>query len=262
MLGPPVAALTGIGLSVMTEQVSQHRLSALLILITGGMATLAFQIYVINAYPELRKFLIPALVLTGITGLILLLSGYSRPAGSPATQHKTTVWIGSLMLAPFAWAILTTFNPPLDMILPRAGLGPADDDYEDFVDYLSPDDNDYLTASIITDYLQPRTEEQEYLLATWKAFDASPFILETGRPVMIMGGFTGLDPVMEMEDVIASVEDRNQRYFLFKESNPMEFWFDMNCVPVEPNEIELETGRSIPSLTTDPDLFILYDCTQ
>ncbi len=146
------------------------------------------------------------------------------------------------------------------MILPRAGLGPTDDDYADFVDYLSPDDNDYLTASIIIDYLQPRTKDQEYLLATWKAFDASPFILETGRPVMIMGGFTGLDPVMEMKDVMTSVENGSQRYFLFTERNPMEFWFDMNFAPVDLGEIELETGRSLPALTTDPNLFILYDC--
>ncbi len=260
MLGPPVAALTGIGLSVTTAQVSQHRLSALLVLITVGIMTLAFQIYVINAYPELRQHLIPALVLTGITGLILLLSGYSRSAASSATPSKTMVWIGALMLAPCAWSILTTFNPDPDMLLPRAGLGPADDDYADFVLYFNPGDNYYRTASIIADYLQPRTEDQEYLLATWKAFDAAPFILETGRPVMIMGGFTGLDPVMEMEDVIASVEDGSQRYFLFTESNPMAFWFDMNCKPVDLSEIELETGRSIPSLTTDSRLFILYDC--
>lgn len=262
MLGPPVAALTGIGLSVTTEQVSQHRLFALIVLVTVGITTLAFQIYVINAYPELRKLLIPALVLTGITGLILLLSGYSRPAASQATLNKTIVWIGALMLAPCVWSMLTTFNPHPDMILPRAGLGPADDDYADFVLSLSPGDNYYLTASIIIDYLQPRTEEQEYLLATWKAFDASPFILETGRPVMIMGGFTGLDPVMEMKGVIASVEDGSQRYFLFTESNPMKFWFDMNCEPVDLSEIELQTGRSIPLLTTDPDRFILYDCKQ
>jgi hypothetical protein len=155
---------------------------------------------------------------------------------------------------------LTTFNPHPNPVLPRAGLGPVKKFDTSLSLSLGPTDDYIVISSIITDYLQPRTEDMEYLLGTWRAFEASPYILETGRPVMSIGGFTGVDPVMTMSDVMKSVEDGSQRYFLFSDQNNMRFWFDMNCKPIDFSEIEQETGSTMPPLPSSLDMLTVYDC--
>ena len=260
ILGPPAAALTGIGLSRLVAQAHQHKNLYTAALIISGIATLAFQVFVVNAYIELRQSLIPTMILVGAAGIVLLLAGTFRQEVPRVTYSGATLLVISLLAAPLVWSILTTFDPHPNPVLPRAGLGPVKKFDTSLSLSLGPTEDYIAISSIIADYLQPRTEDTEYLLGTWIAFEASPYILETGRPAMIIGGFTGVDPVMTMSDVIKSVEDGSQRYFLFTDLNNMRFWFDMNCKPIDFSEIEQETGSTIPPLPSNLDMLTLYDC--
>jgi 4-amino-4-deoxy-L-arabinose transferase-like glycosyltransferase len=43
---------------------------------------------------------------------------------------------------------------------------------------------------------------------------ASPYIIATGRPVMALGGFSGGDPILTVEELQALVANGTVRYFL------------------------------------------------
>jgi 4-amino-4-deoxy-L-arabinose transferase-like glycosyltransferase len=63
-------------------------------------------------------------------------------------------------------------------------------------------------------YLQANQGDATYLAATMRATTASPLILATGEPVMAMGGFSGSDRILTVEELQELVADGEVRFFL------------------------------------------------
>jgi 4-amino-4-deoxy-L-arabinose transferase-like glycosyltransferase len=63
-------------------------------------------------------------------------------------------------------------------------------------------------------FLQANHQGERFLLATQSAQLASPLIIATGAPVMAMGGFHGLDPILTPERLAALVETRAVRFVM------------------------------------------------
>jgi 4-amino-4-deoxy-L-arabinose transferase-like glycosyltransferase len=53
-------------------------------------------------------------------------------------------------------------------------------------------------------FLRDRNTGEEFLLAAVNARLAAPVIIATGRPVMALGGFSGRDPILQVEDFAPS----------------------------------------------------------
>lgn len=88
-------------------------------------------------------------------------------------------------------------------------------------------------------FLRANQGDTPYLLATNSANAAAPLILQTGQPVMALGGFTGSDPIMDAEDVAQKVRDGVVRFFELGGgpgprggSNSIGAWVQASCQPV------------------------------
>jgi 4-amino-4-deoxy-L-arabinose transferase-like glycosyltransferase len=63
-------------------------------------------------------------------------------------------------------------------------------------------------------FLQANRHGERYLLATLNARMAAPVIIETGQPVMALGGFMGADPILTPERLSAMVAAGELRFVL------------------------------------------------
>lgn len=63
-------------------------------------------------------------------------------------------------------------------------------------------------------YLQAHRGSDRFLLAVPSSMSASAIIIQTGEPVMAMGGFSGGDPILTTADVKRDVAGGTVRFFL------------------------------------------------
>jgi 4-amino-4-deoxy-L-arabinose transferase-like glycosyltransferase len=69
----------------------------------------------------------------------------------------------------------------------------------------------------MADYLVKNRGGARWLVAVSSAQEASSLILETGEPVIAMGGFTGRDPAMTVDKLQEYVQSGQLRYILIGE---------------------------------------------
>src|SRR5205085_12679438 len=74
--------------------------------------------------------------------------------------------------------------------------------------------------SRLIQFLHGRDGGEEFLLAAVNARLAAPVIVATGRPVMALGGFSGRDPILGVEDFARFVADRRVRFALIGDGAP------------------------------------------
>jgi hypothetical protein len=63
-------------------------------------------------------------------------------------------------------------------------------------------------------YLEEHRGGAKYLAATSNALTGAPLILDTGQPVMAMGGFIGVDPALTPKSLAGLIDRGEVRYFL------------------------------------------------
>jgi 4-amino-4-deoxy-L-arabinose transferase-like glycosyltransferase len=66
----------------------------------------------------------------------------------------------------------------------------------------------------LIEYLQANTEGMRYMMAVGSSNQGAEYVLETGRGVLYMGGFSGQDPVVDADDLQALVDAGELRYIL------------------------------------------------
>jgi 4-amino-4-deoxy-L-arabinose transferase-like glycosyltransferase len=64
-------------------------------------------------------------------------------------------------------------------------------------------------------YLEAHQGKAKYLFATSSSQTAAPYIISTGRPVMALGGFSGSDPILTLEELQSLIRQGEVRYFYF-----------------------------------------------
>lgn len=73
------------------------------------------------------------------------------------------------------------------------------------------------TSSVDQDLVRYLTEHntgEKYLFATTSSQTAAPYIIETRKAVMAMGGFSGSDPILTVDKLKKMVENGDVKYFL------------------------------------------------
>src|SRR5439155_18752802 len=101
-------------------------------------------------------------------------------------------------------------------------------------------------SSDLISYLEANREWSEaqsyfYLVAVASANQASSIALETGQPVLAMGGFTGSDPSMTVEKLQQMVAARQVHFIMLGGGGPgggssaVNQWIQANCTAVDPS---------------------------
>jgi len=68
-------------------------------------------------------------------------------------------------------------------------------------------------ADSVLQYLLKNQGKTKYLVAVQDSNSAASYIIETGKPVMSMGGFLGSDPILTLDGLKALVKSNTVRFF-------------------------------------------------
>jgi hypothetical protein len=149
-------------------------------------------------------------VIVATLGLILAWARRADNAGTWGARAALTAGLLALLASPAAWAVtpalagnaagVAIVGPDL---LARgrggAGFGPGG---------AAPE------VTRLVDFLREHRRGERYLLATAIAMQAAPIIIRTGDPVMVIGGWSGRDPILTVDRFAALVAAGQVRYVL------------------------------------------------
>jgi 4-amino-4-deoxy-L-arabinose transferase-like glycosyltransferase len=146
---------------------------------------------------------------------------------------------------PAAWALSAILSPG-SVLLPSSSL-PR---------WLGIDDK---RGPILSGNFPPGTEDPQlhefllanrgtarFLAATTNTRIAAPIIIATGQPVMAVGGYFGIDPILTLDAFQQRVAQGDVRYFLLgrRRAGPLARWVMANGRKVD--EVEWRSWQSTP----------------
>jgi len=233
-LGPPLAALAGIGCFELWRRGSMH-------LAVGLGAAALWQAYIAGASLGWDS------IWVGFPAVALL----AAIAAAWRDKRPPTVIGGvALLVLPALWSLSAVFSPG-NLTLPSASLPRwlgKDDGRGPILsrNWTALTDDPRLQA-----FLQKNRGKARYLLAAPNALLAAPVIIGTGQPVMAFGGFFGNDPVMSVDAFARVVERGEVRYVVLatnRRTRDFERWVRTHGTIVDPAEwrsLPLEPRRAI-----------------
>ncbi|MFD1418282.1 glycosyltransferase family 39 protein [Companilactobacillus keshanensis] len=202
MLAPAISVLAGVGIFTMIKQWKEKSEWSMLlpVSILGTSALQAW--YVFDDYKVLAWVLLALGILISIPLFVL-------PWVSTRLKSKRSFAIAGVilvMLAPTFWSLTPTIAGSSDGIpsagpslLSSAGMGGG-------VGSGSVDNT-------LLKYLEKHQGNSEYLFATDDSSTAAPYIVETGKAVMAMGGFNGTDKAITLKQFKKLVKEGKLKYY-------------------------------------------------
>ncbi len=218
VMAPAVAGLVGPGvIALAADYRSGTRRFGLLTI--SLVATALWQVVIVGVLGgSWRPWLIPLIVI-GLATAVLALSRLKRretdddPPDLRLSKHRLiqAVMVGgviAVLAAPVAWSLTPVLGK-------GSGLFPAADPA-----LLSGGGISELPGMAVEGthklvaFLQANRHGERFLLATPNAPSAAPVIIETGEPVMAVGGFIGADPILTPEGFAAKVATGEVRFVM------------------------------------------------
>ncbi|MCL6445634.1 MAG: glycosyltransferase family 39 protein [Alicyclobacillus sp.] len=221
-MAPGIAALVGMGLVQMWRDFHDKIPGWRWFLPVVCAVNLIFECAIVYPYAGLRSALIGgSLVAAVLAGIWIWLAQHQRHSFGQRLWTRAGLVLGvvSLLVAPSYWA-MTPLLFGVNESIPTAGPSQSGIGGRNFLSRMggfaaSADEhaNSGLEAYLLKHY---NAKKGGYLLATTNANTAAPFILDTGLPVMAMGGFTGSDPAVTVEQLASLTKQGKLTYFLIE----------------------------------------------
>lgn len=212
-LAPGVAALVGAGLVRMWKDFRAKNAWKHYLPVVFGLNVL-FELLTVKNYPTVR---LPLII--GSLGAAVLASAFILLPKVSNRLKAVGVVLGilSLLMTPGYWALTPMLNG-VNGVMPAAGPSTRQGPMGGSMSNLSASSNAdaKLIAFLEKNY---KASPGSYLLATQNAGSAEPIIIETGLPVMAMGGFTGSDAAMTVSKLEQLTKAGKVKYFLIQGGN-------------------------------------------
>jgi len=261
MLAPAIAALVGAGVVAMWDDYRRPGWRGWLLPL-ALVVTAAVEAVILAPFPNWSRWLTPLVVGLCLVSAGLLLFPRSRVLSTTSgyairtTQYTVAFGVLALLIAPTIWALIPVWyggDPGLPFAGPELlekGFRPGG---------RLPD------VSKLVDYLQAHRGEVTFLVATVRANEAAPIILATGEPVMALGGFTGRDEILSVEELEQWVAAGAVRFFLVPPRNGHQQeligWIRAHCRPVPAEEWQPAMPGPRPPQSFGPGgMPQLFDC--
>lgn len=210
MLAPAIAALTGAGWVELYGFFRNHENWKRWLLPVGLLGTTGFQLFILTPYT--KQIGSTGLIVIGGLGTVLALILLVLRKKEKLTQFAAVGGILILLAAPLYWAATPLLYGGNSMI-PEAGP------------QLQSSGNRWGATSTrfntqLLTYLTSHNTGEKFLFATTNAGTAEPYIIQTGKAVMAMGGFSGSDPILTVDQVKQMVQNKEVKYFLISAGGP------------------------------------------
>ena len=217
-MAPAIAALFGIGLVIMWKDYRRGGWRGWLLPL-ALVATVAEQIYLLNAYPTWSSWMVPIIVILSLVAVVVLVGARLAPRlhvkapGARFLLPALAAGVLALMIAPTVWAITP-------ILLSKQGdtlvAGPPQTG--DFGGNFGGGGRNNGTANantMLINYLEANQGNTKFLVAVPSSQGiADEIILATNKPVMSLGGFSGSDPILTTSQLASLVANGTVRFFL------------------------------------------------
>lgn len=200
MLTPAIAALAAISVQLIWNSKYKKWLVPVSLLVT-----LAVQC-IIAARTTWIWILIPMLVL----GVIGLVSYYIKR--EPYKKVAAGIMLISLFVAPLAWALTPVIYTNTNANIPNAGPTLAESSGRGGIS-LPTNNLSSNDSSALYKYLLENYNGERWAVAVASSNEAAPIILETGLPVMAIGGFSGSDSILTLNALKEYIQSGELRYY-------------------------------------------------
>jgi len=230
MLAPAIAAMVGAGVVAMWESYRQNGWRGWLLPL-ALLASAAFEVLVMAEFPDWSLWLTPI-----VLGLCFL-AGIALALARLILRSERRIWMGvvaaigvlALLVPMLLWALIPVLHGN-HAALPYAGPDLLTEQKRDW------SSQDSMETDQLVAYLQTNQGDATYLAATMRATTASPLILATGEPVMAMGGFSGGDQILTVNELQEMVVDGEVRFFLLEsqgnQQDGLARWVTQHCQAV------------------------------
>jgi 4-amino-4-deoxy-L-arabinose transferase-like glycosyltransferase len=297
MLAPAISALAAIGCVRLWEAYRQPGWKGWLLPLMLALAAGA-QWLILSAYPDWSKWLSPPVISLCLIAAIVLIGARLLPRLRRSQLLMPIAGAGMLvlLLGPATWS-LTTTEHMLEPVSVTAGPDQAASSFSALTNSFMPH-TAHANPALVR-YLLAHQGQARYLVSTLNAPTAAPFILDTGKPVMAIGGYIGSDPILTAAQFQALVNNGSVRYILlpslkidihelppqvlqmieksfqgkgnkspqdtsFPMQNDILHWQITHCRLVSPNQIEpgvAHANGSTVDMTADRSVqAMLFDC--
>ncbi|OPY57661.1 MAG: Undecaprenyl phosphate-alpha-4-amino-4-deoxy-L-arabinose arabinosyl transferase [Pelotomaculum sp. PtaU1.Bin035] len=244
MLAPPIAALAGAGWVELWSRYRGEEGWKRWLLPAGLLTATAFELYILQPYQKQTGM--GWSIVIGAAGiaaaLVLLVAAKKEKLVSIAAMAGMLV----LLAAPLYWSATPLLYGDNSM-MPQAG--PSKQGFGQRQG-MGGGMNSGVNTKLL-EYVTRNNTGEAYLFMTTEASTAESYIIETGKAVIPMGGFSGSDPILTTGKLEQMVANKKVKYFLIPSSGSggrngssevME-WIRANSTEVPKEEWQPDTAQ-------------------
>jgi len=207
MLAPAISSLAGAGWVELWHQYRNREGWKSRLLPLGLLAATAFELYVLQPYQQ--QIGMGWSIGIGVAGIGLTLILFLAAGNRKLSWFAATAGMLVLLAAPLYWAatpllygdneIMPQAGPSQQGAGPRLGMGGGP--------------NAGINTKLL-EYVTKHNTGEKFLFAVTSSHSADTYIIETGKAVMAMGGFSGSDSILTVEKLQEMVKNKEVKYFL------------------------------------------------
>ncbi len=205
IMAAPLAALVAIGAVQLWKLGEKYFWIAAGLLTLSAGVTLAFEFFTAQSFVQNIWWMSATIMLFVVGIAVLLIAAFTHRRGLSAIFGFAFV-ITAMLITPGIWSALTNLNTSSNQSLPAAyggnSSGPANGGGLQV--------NDALLS-----YLQRNTQGMKYLMAVPSSMQGADYVLASGRPVLYLGGFNGMDSVVSVSDLENLIKNGELRFIYY-----------------------------------------------
>ncbi|OOM77973.1 glycosyltransferase family 39 protein [Clostridium sp. BL-8] len=228
MMAPPAAALAGIGITTMWELYKEGKWKAWLLpiafAITGITHMMMLSYFTSNLSTVIRNVILGSLILcfvASITLAILNIRTFIKNKNNINLDDNKNMNLEKVLLGIATIGILVTpfigasaaITHSVNSTIPCAGLELLSSG-EKSMGGMSFGGGNNVSSSKLIDFLKNNITTEKYSLVVSSSQSADSIIIQSGESVMALGGFSGSDNILTLDEFKELVKNGEVRYVL------------------------------------------------